>query len=83
MTVCMVGLIALSGLLTAVLTVTHEIPSTTKKNPPNRLIHEKSLYLLQHAYNPVDWYPWSDEASQKARKENKLNFLSVGYSTCY
>lgn len=49
----------------------------------NRLIDEKSPYLLQHAYNPVDWFPWGDEAFEKARKENKLIFLSVGYSTCY
>lgn len=50
---------------------------------PNRLIHEKSPYLLQHAYNPVDWYPWGDEAFEKARKENKPVFLSIGYSTCH
>lgn len=50
---------------------------------PNRLIHEKSPYLLQHAYNPVDWYPWGDEAFEKAREEDKPIFLSIGYSTCY
>ncbi len=50
---------------------------------PNRLIHEKSPYLLQHAYNPVDWYPWGEEAFEKARKENKPIFLSIGYSTCH
>lgn len=50
---------------------------------PNRLINEKSPYLLQHAYNPVDWYPWGDEAFSKSRSENKPIFLSVGYSTCY
>jgi uncharacterized protein YyaL (SSP411 family) len=50
---------------------------------PNRLIHEKSPYLLQHAYNPVDWYPWGPEAFGKARRENKLIFLSIGYSTCH
>jgi uncharacterized protein YyaL (SSP411 family) len=50
---------------------------------PNRLIKEKSPYLLQHAYNPVDWYPWSDEAFQKAKAENKPVFLSIGYSTCH
>ena len=49
----------------------------------NRLINEKSPYLLQHAHNPVDWYPWSEEAFEKARKENKLVFLSIGYSTCH
>ncbi len=50
---------------------------------PNRLINEKSPYLLQHAYNPVDWYPWGDEAFDKAKVEDKPIFLSVGYSTCY
>lgn len=50
---------------------------------PNRLINEKSPYLLQHAYNPVDWYPWSDEAFIKAKDENKPVFVSIGYSTCH
>ena len=49
----------------------------------NRLIHETSPYLLLHAHNPVDWYPWDNEALARAKKENKLIFLSVGYSTCY
>ncbi len=49
----------------------------------NKLINEKSPYLLQHAHNPVDWYPWSEEAFIKAKKENKLVFLSIGYSTCH
>jgi uncharacterized protein YyaL (SSP411 family) len=49
----------------------------------NRLINEKSPYLLQHADNPVDWYPWGDEAFEKARKEDKPIFLSIGYSTCH
>ncbi len=49
----------------------------------NRLIHEKSPYLLQHAHNPVDWYPWGQEAFDKAKKEDKLIFLSIGYSTCH
>ncbi len=49
----------------------------------NRLAQEKSPYLLQHASNPVDWYPWGDEAFAKARRENKPVFLSVGYSTCH
>jgi len=51
--------------------------------PTNRLIWEKSPYLLQHAHNPVDWYPWGEEAFEKARRENKPIFLSVGYSTCH
>ena len=51
--------------------------------PTNRLIHEKSPYLLQHARNPVDWYPWGAEAFEKAKKEDKPIFLSIGYSTCH
>lgn len=49
----------------------------------NRLINESSPYLLQHAHNPVDWYPWCDEAFQKASQEDKPVFLSIGYSTCH
>ncbi len=49
----------------------------------NRLIGEKSPYLLQHAHNPVDWYPWGKEAFEKAKKESKPIFLSIGYSTCH
>jgi uncharacterized protein YyaL (SSP411 family) len=51
--------------------------------PPNKLIHEKSPYLLQHAYNPVKWYPWCEEAFQIAKNEQKPIFLSIGYSTCH
>ncbi len=50
---------------------------------PNRLIHEKSPYLLQHAHNPVDWYPWGDAAFEAARHAGKPIFLSVGYATCH
>ena len=50
---------------------------------PNRLIDSKSPYLLQHAYNPVDWYPWGDEALGKAKTENKIIILSIGYSACH
>ncbi len=50
---------------------------------PNRLIDEKSPYLRQHAYNPVDWYPWGAEAFLKARAEDKPIFLSIGYSSCH
>jgi len=57
-------------------------PSGTERKP-NRLAREKSPYLLQHAYNPVDWYPWGDEAFKKAKKEDKPIFLSIGYSTCH
>jgi uncharacterized protein YyaL (SSP411 family) len=49
----------------------------------NRLARERSPYLLQHAGNPVDWYPWGHEAFEKARRENKPIFLSIGYSTCH
>lgn len=54
---------------------------STKK--PNRLVNEKSPYLLQHAHNPVDWYPWGEDAFERAKQEDKPIFLSVGYSTCY
>src|SRR5262245_390615 len=57
--------------------------SDTPQSQKNRLAQEKSPYLLQHADNPVDWYPWSDEAFNKAREENKPIFLSIGYSTCH
>jgi uncharacterized protein YyaL (SSP411 family) len=53
------------------------------KQHGNRLIHETSPYLLQHAHNPVDWYPWGDEAFVKAKAEDKPVFLSVGYSACH
>jgi uncharacterized protein YyaL (SSP411 family) len=46
----------------------------------NNLINEKSPYLLQHAHNPINWYPWSDEAFKKAKEEDKPIFLSIGYS---
>jgi uncharacterized protein len=52
-------------------------------NPMNRLSEEKSPYLLQHAHNPVDWYPWGEEAFAAAKEANKPVFLSVGYSTCH
>jgi len=51
--------------------------------PPNRLIHESSPYLRQHAHNPVDWYPWGEEAFARARREHKPILLSVGYSACH
>lgn len=54
-----------------------------KNRQPNRLIHEKSPYLIQHAYNPVDWYAWGEEAFERAKKEDKPIFLSIGYSTCH
>lgn len=52
-------------------------------NKPNHLINETSPYLLQHAHNPVDWYPWGEAAWEKAKKENKLVLISIGYSACH
>src|SRR5882724_8133317 len=52
-------------------------------NYKNQLANEKSPYLQQHAHNPVDWYPWGEEAFEKAQRENKPIFLSIGYSTCH
>jgi uncharacterized protein YyaL (SSP411 family) len=57
--------------------------SNESNTPPNRLINEKSPYLLQHAHNPVDWYPWGEEAFDLALREDKPVFLSIGYSTCH
>jgi len=65
-------------LLTILLTCTLLFSSS-----PNALINSQSPYLLQHAYNPVYWYPWTEEALQKAKDEDKLIFLSIGYSTCH
>jgi len=56
---------------------------TPKASIQNRLAKEKSPYLLQHADNPVDWYPWGEEAFKKAREEDKPIFLSIGYATCH
>ncbi|MGE5533835.1 MAG: thioredoxin domain-containing protein [Bacillota bacterium] len=57
--------------------------SSSEERKPNRLIKEKSPYLLQHAYNPVDWYPWGPEAFKKAKADDKPVFVSIGYSTCH
>jgi len=60
------------------------MPPADKKNTRlNHLLQEKSPYLLQHVENPVDWYPWREEAFQKAKKEDKPIFLSIGYATCH
>jgi len=61
----------------------HEAATTGKKSLTNRLIHESSPYLQQHAHNPVDWYPWGEEAFAKAVREGKPILLSIGYSTCH
>lgn len=59
-------------------------PETIKQNrKPNKLINEKSPYLLQHAYNPVNWNPWGEKAFARAKEEDKPIFLSIGYSTCH
>ncbi|XP_020600253.1 spermatogenesis-associated protein 20-like [Phalaenopsis equestris] len=60
-----------------------EESSKTGPRYTNRLATEHSPYLLQHAHNPVDWYPWGDEAFEKARKRAVPIFLSIGYSTCH
>ncbi len=55
----------------------------TEHKYTNKLIQEKSSHLLQHAHNPVDWYPWGPEAFYRAVGEDKPIFLSIGYSTCH
>jgi hypothetical protein len=75
------GFLALTWLVTS--SGTFAEPKPSRPEHTNRLAQEKSPYLLQHAHNPVDWYPWGDEAFAKARRENKPIFLSVGYSTCH
>ena len=58
-------------------------PEHTANRSPNRLIHETSPYLQQHAHNPVDWYPWGPEALEAAAKLDRPIFLSIGYSACH
>ncbi len=78
-----------AGILTALFLLAGILPFPkggffmSRKKMSNHLIHEKSPYLLQHAHNPVDWYPWGEEAFEKARREDKPIFLSIGYSTCH
>src|SRR5882762_2033806 len=74
------GFLALMWLVTSSDTFAEATPA---RPDANRLAQEKSPYLLQHAHNPVDWYPWGEEAFSKARRENKPIFLSIGYSTCH
>jgi uncharacterized protein YyaL (SSP411 family) len=62
---------------------THHLAEDGSPVFTNRLIEQSSPYLQQHAHNPVNWYPWSDEAFERAKRENKPVFLSVGYSTCH
>src|SRR3972149_864654 len=61
----------------------HEMGKEALPRHTNRLIYETSPYLLQHAHNPVDWYPWGEEALHRAREENRPILLSIGYSTCH
>jgi uncharacterized protein len=75
------GFLALTWLVTSGENVVEHKPGPSEH--ANRLAQEKSPYLLQHAHNPVDWYPWGEKAFAKARQENKPIFLSVGYSTCH
>jgi len=84
------SLIALQFLLLSVFGCAQNADESRAQDSPkesqdyqNQLQYSNSPYLLQHADNPVDWYPWSEEAFQKAEDENKPIFLSVGYSTCY
>lgn len=85
-------ILTLAMLLLLVLRALPTEPTTTTKTPAddadkpkhaNRLARETSPYLLQHAHNPVEWHPWGEEAFAKAKKEGKLVFLSIGYSSCH
>ena len=75
------GILALTCLVTSNHIVAGPAPGVSEHT--NGLAQEKSPYLLQHAHNPVDWYPWGEEAFAKARREDKPIFLSIGYSTCH
>ncbi|NNM29431.1 MAG: thioredoxin domain-containing protein, partial [Akkermansiaceae bacterium] len=77
------GLLALYGSGMGAAGAEEEEKAAEAGKKANRLLEEKSPYLLQHAYNPVDWYPWGEEAFAKARQEEKPILLSVGYSTCH
>src|SRR5690349_17192216 len=90
----LVGLAAILGLATSLPTNTFAANDEARGNLrteaandqyqyTNRLIDSHDPYLLLHAHNPVDWYPWDPEALAKAKQENKPIFLSIGYSTCY
>ena len=65
------------------LLVAQQVKQPEKQKHSNHLVNETSPYLLTHAHNPVDWYPWGEEAFEKARNEKKMIFLSVGYSSCH
>src|SRR5438046_2070736 len=78
MTCCRKYALLLAGLAVLVHAAAAEPPK-----PTNRLATQTSPYLLQHAHNPVDWFPWGPEALEKAKREDKLIFLSIGYSSCH
>src|SRR6188472_2733525 len=75
------GFLALTWFVTSGENVVEHTPARSEHT--NRLARETSPYLLQHAHNPVDWYPWGEEAFAKAKKDGKLVFLSIGYSSCH
>src|SRR3989338_5562792 len=90
----MIRLLLLLGLLAIISACSRKEEQTTSSpqrenlvnvegRDPNRLIHQKSPYLLQHAYNPVQWYPWGEEALKAAKEKDLPIFLSIGYSTCH
>src|SRR5690606_16383394 len=70
-------------ILTAVLQIQDTSDMDKEHRHTNQLIHSTSPYLLQHAHNPVNWYPWGDEALELAKKEDKPILVSIGYSTCH
>jgi len=76
-------LISLLILILVISCNAQEDGSMNENEYTNNLINESSPYLLQHAHNPVDWYPWSDEALSKAKSENKLLVISIGYAACH
>src|SRR5262249_30253290 len=78
-----VGVLAAAFVLTSNILPKRTAAEPEPKKPANRLAKETSPYLLLHAHNPVDWYPWGPEAFAKANAENRPIFLSVGYSSCY
>ncbi|HEB60510.1 MAG TPA: thioredoxin domain-containing protein, partial [Phycisphaeraceae bacterium] len=77
------AIIGVAFLMAAQLRDDHASVSTSGQVHTNKLIHETSPYLLQHAHNPVNWYPWGEEAFEEARRRQVPIFLSIGYSTCY
>src|SRR6266478_7461082 len=85
MLACAAGLVACRKELTKpqITNPVNSESSSSRHSHTNRLAREKSPYLLQHQFNPVDWYAWNEEAFAKARLENKPLFLSIGYSTCH